>query len=80
MADILAILFHALRSGKQSDLTCDVAVGQKSTDLPFIANIAYLLGREIKFDGKKYEFVGDDEANKMKTRDYRKPYIVPEKI
>ena len=69
----------ALRSGKQSDLTCDIAVGQKSTDLPLIANIAYLLGRDLKFDGKKYEFV-DDDANKMKTRDYRKPYIVPEKV
>ncbi len=70
----------ALRSGKQSDLTCDVAVGQKSTDLPLIANIAYLLGRDLQFDGKKYEFIDDDEANKMKTRDYRKAYVVPEKV
>jgi hypothetical protein len=70
----------ALRSGKQSDLTCDIAVGQKSSDLPLMANIAYLLGRDLKFDGKKHEFVGDDEANKMKTIDYRDPYVVPNKV
>jgi len=70
----------AVRSGKQSDLTCDIAVGQKSSDLPIMANIAYSLGRELKFDGKKYEFIDDNEANKMKTREYRDPYIVPEKV
>jgi hypothetical protein len=70
----------AVRSGKQSDLTCDIAVGQRSSDLPIMANIAYQLGRELKFDGKKYEFVDDAEANKMKTREYRDPYVVPEKV
>jgi predicted dehydrogenase len=75
-----ANFIKALRSGKQSDLTCDVAVGQMSSDLPLMANIAYRLGRELTFDGQKYEFVGDDEANAMKSRNYRDPYVVPEKI
>jgi hypothetical protein len=26
------------------------------------------------------ECIGDDEANKMLTRAYRKPFVVPEKV
>jgi len=70
----------ALRNGKMSDLTCDIAVGHMSSDLPLMANISYRLGRELTFDGKKYEFVRDAEANAMKTRDYRVPYVVPKYV
>ncbi|MBN1846733.1 MAG: Gfo/Idh/MocA family oxidoreductase [Sedimentisphaerales bacterium] len=70
----------ALRSGKQSDLSCDVEVGHLSTCLPHLANISYRLGREVIFDGAKEKFVGDEEADRMLTRDYRKPYVVPENV
>ncbi len=70
----------AIRSGKRSDLTCDIEVGYMSSALPIIANISYRLGRELTFDGKKEMFVNDDEANMMLTRKYRDPYIVPDKI
>ena len=70
----------ALRSGKQSDLSCDIEVGFMSTCLPHLANISYRLGREVIFDGGKEKFVGDSEADRMLTRDYRKPYVVPEKV
>ncbi len=35
------------------------------------------LGRELTFDGAKEKFVKDKEADAMLTRDYRKPYVVP---
>ena len=70
----------ALRSGKQSDLSCDVEIGHISTSLPHLANISYRLGREVIFDGGKEKFVGDSEADRMLSRDYRKPYVVPEKV
>ena len=40
----------------------------------------YQLGRTLDFDPKTEKFIGDDEANKMLTRNYRKPFVVPEKV
>ncbi|MHC4394835.1 MAG: Gfo/Idh/MocA family protein [Planctomycetota bacterium] len=70
----------ALRSGKRKDLTCDIKVGYMSTVLPHLANISYLLERDLTFDGKKEKFVSDSKANSMLTRKYRKPYVVPDKV
>jgi predicted dehydrogenase len=70
----------ALRSGNKEDLTCDIEVGYMSTALPHLANISYRLGRKLKFDGCREKFVGDREANRMLTRKYRKPYVVPDKV
>jgi hypothetical protein len=38
------------------------------------------MGREIKFDSKAETITGDPEASKLLTREYRKPYVVPEVI
>ncbi len=70
----------ALRSGKVSDLTCDIQEGYMSSALPLLANISYRLGRTLTFDGKKEKFESDSQADKMLTRDYRKPYIVPQQV
>jgi len=70
----------AVRSGKLSDLTCDIEIGHLSSALPIIANISYKLGRELTIDGKNENFVKDREADAMLKRDYRKPYIVPDKV
>ncbi len=70
----------ALRSGKREDLTCEVEVGHLSSALPHLANISYRLGRELLFDGKREKFVNDAEADRMLTREYRKPYVVPEAV
>jgi predicted dehydrogenase len=70
----------AIRSGKQEDLTCDIEVGHLSSALPLIANISYLLGRELHMDGKNEKFIDDKEADKMLKRDYRAPYIVPQNV
>ena len=40
----------------------------------------YLLGRKLNFDVKTEKFIGDDEANKLLTRPYRGPFVVPEKV
>ena len=70
----------ALRSGKREDQTCDIEVGYMSTVLPHLANISYRLGRCLKFDGKKEKFVNAKDADKMLTRKYRKPYVVPKNV
>jgi predicted dehydrogenase len=68
---------QAVRSGKQEDLTCDIEVGFKSSVLPLIANISYRVGRDLKWDGKKEQFVGDAQANKLLKRNDRKGYVIP---
>jgi predicted dehydrogenase len=40
----------------------------------------YRLGRTLAFDATAERFVGDDEANKLLTRAYRAPYVVPESV
>ncbi len=71
---------QAIRSGKRSDLNCDIETGYLSTALPLIANISYRLGRELKINSNEETFIHDKEANKMLTREYRKGYIVPDKV
>jgi len=70
----------ALRSGKREDLTCDVEVGHRSTILPHLGNVSYLVGRELMFDGLAERFVDDDEANELLTRDYREPFVVRDQV
>jgi predicted dehydrogenase len=37
------------------------------------------IGEVLKMDGKTEKFIGNPAADKMLTRDYRKPYVVPDK-
>jgi predicted dehydrogenase len=41
---------------------------------------SFVMGREIKFDSKSETIVGDAEAAKLLSREYRKPYVVPENV
>lgn len=70
----------AVRSRKVSDLTADISTGHISTSLSHLANISYRLGRELQFDAQSERFVGDNIANTYLTRNYRHPYVVPEKV
>jgi hypothetical protein len=36
------------------------------------------MGRKLEFDPKTEKFVNDKEADKLLTRDYREPFVVPE--
>ncbi|MBY0528292.1 MAG: Gfo/Idh/MocA family oxidoreductase [Gemmataceae bacterium] len=68
----------SVRTGKKC--VADVEEGHKSTRLCHLGNIAYRLGRPIKFDEKTETIVGDAEANKLLGREYRKGFAVPEKV
>jgi predicted dehydrogenase len=69
----------AVKSGKQTDLNCDIEVGHRSSVLPALGNISYLLGRELAFNGRKEAFVDDDEADDLLRREnYRSPFVVPD--
>ncbi|NCO37362.1 MAG: gfo/Idh/MocA family oxidoreductase, partial [Armatimonadetes bacterium] len=49
---------------RQSHLACHAAA------------LAWKLGRKLRFDPVKEEFVGDDEANRMRSRARREPWSV----
>ncbi|MBI3854675.1 MAG: Gfo/Idh/MocA family oxidoreductase [Planctomycetes bacterium] len=50
----------------------------KENNVPLETN--FVMGREIKFDSKTETVTGDAEASKLLTREYRKPYVVPENV
>jgi predicted dehydrogenase len=70
----------AIRANDPKMLNCDIVEGHLSSALPHLANISYRVGRALTFDGKTETIVGDAEANKLLTREYRKPYVIPEKV
>jgi predicted dehydrogenase len=72
---------NCVRSRKWQDLLADVSEGHLSTSMMHLGNIAYRTGRKLTFNGETERFVGDHEANSYLTRkEYRKPYILPEKV
>jgi len=56
----------------------DIEVGHRSTSACQLGNIAFRVGRRIRWDAQKEEIIGDREANAYLTREYRKPYDLPD--
>jgi len=75
-ANFIAIV----RSRRREDLHCDILEGHMSTTLCHLANISYRTGRKLTFDPATETFPGDDEANSYLTREYRKPYVLPDEV
>lgn len=78
--DHVANWIAAVRSRKPANLTAEIEEGHLSSTLSHLANVAYYTGRTLQFDPKTERFVGDDEANKLLTRPYRAPYVVPDEV
>jgi predicted dehydrogenase len=70
----------AIRSGRNYDLNCDINTGFYSSALPALANISYRLKRELYFVGSYEKFADDPEADMLLSRNYRKPYFVPDEV
>jgi predicted dehydrogenase len=70
----------AIRSGKNEDLHCEILEGYMSACLPALANISYRVGRRLFFDGTTEKFIKDKAADKLLTRNYREPYVVPKVV
>jgi predicted dehydrogenase len=53
-------------------------VGHPSSLLCHVGNVAWRVGRSVKFDAKTETFLGDPEANQFVGRpEYRKPWVLP---
>ncbi len=57
----------------------DVEIGHRSTSAPHLGNIALRSGDKIKWDGANEKIVGNAEASKWLSREYRAPWKLPEK-
>ncbi|MHC4403468.1 MAG: Gfo/Idh/MocA family protein [Planctomycetota bacterium] len=55
---------------------CDVEIGCRSVTVCHLGNIAYWLRRPLKWDPVREEFIGDEEANRWRTRAKREPWRI----
>lgn len=65
----------ACRSRNASELHDGIANAYLSASMCHLGNISYRVGRKLNLEAGPH-FTGDAEANKLITRDYRKPYVV----
>lgn len=70
----------AVRAHDRRILNADVLEGHLSTSLCHLCNIAYRVGRSVVFDSEREDFIGDEEANRLLSRVYRYPYVIPEEV
>jgi len=56
--------------------SCDQEIGHRSASLGHLVDIAYRLGRSLKWDPLKEEFPGDDQANRFLSRAMREPWQI----
>jgi hypothetical protein len=63
-----------MRSRKKPN--SDIETTHRTTSVCQIANISLRLGRKLRWDRDKEQFIGDAEANKMLNEERRKPWDV----
>jgi predicted dehydrogenase len=66
--------FDSIRTRQRP--ACDVAVGARSTTVSHLGCIAHWLGRSLKWDPAREEFIGDEEANRLQWRPMRQPWTL----
>jgi len=67
---------QACRERNHKRLNADIEIGVNSAALCHMANISYRTGRKLAWDAASRRFSGDEIANTLISRDYRKPYVV----
>jgi predicted dehydrogenase len=80
LGDHYADFINAIRANDQKLAQGDIRDGFYSCAVMHLGNISYRLGRTLEFDPVKMEFIKDPEANAMLTRQYRKPFVVPDMV
>ncbi|HEY2585126.1 MAG TPA: Gfo/Idh/MocA family oxidoreductase [Tepidisphaeraceae bacterium] len=70
--DHKADFFQSVRTRQQP--VCPAEVGHRSASVCHLGAISTRLGRTLRWDPQKEQFVGDDEANQWLARKQRKPW------
>jgi hypothetical protein len=71
---------EAVRAQDPKMVNAPVESAHLSSALAHLGNIAYRTGRVLNFDPKTERFINDPEADKYLSRNYRTPFVVPDKI
>ena len=66
--------FDCIRSRRSTVANPDVM--SRSMNICLAADICEQLKRNLKFDLRKAKFVGDAEANRLRSRAMRAPYLI----
>jgi hypothetical protein len=61
-----------IRDGEKPNADC--LIGHRSTIVPLLGNIALEVGRKLRWDSVREDFVGDPEASRLLGRKARKPW------
>jgi len=70
----------AIRANDPKVQNSPIEEGFYSCALMHLANISYKLGRSLDFDPVAMQVISDEEANSMLTKEYRKPFVLPENV
>lgn len=54
--------------------SCDEELGHRAASLGHLTNIAFWIGQSLKWDPVKEEFVGNETANRLRSRALRAPW------
>ncbi len=63
--------------GSRKKPVADIEQGYISTATSLLGNVALSVGRSLTFDATTQTVAGDDAANKLFRREYRKPWVYP---
>jgi predicted dehydrogenase len=66
--------FEAIRTGRKPIM--DIRAGHNAALMCILANLSYLLGRKLNWDGRRQRFTGDEYANRMLATPQRYPYAL----
>jgi predicted dehydrogenase len=77
--DHFANFADAVRARDPKLLHAEIEETALSTAYCHLGNIAYRVKRELDFDPRTMRF-RDSDANKLISREYREPYVVPENV
>lgn len=76
-ADCFGNFIAAVKARDPKLLNAEILEGHLSSALGHMANTAFRLGRTLEFDPDKEVYIGDEEANRQLTREYRSPFTLP---
>jgi predicted dehydrogenase len=60
--------------------TSDIEIGHRSTSTPLLAKISYITKERVEWDAENERITNSQKANALVKREYRKPWVLPDKV